>query len=160
LTPQAHLSSAHEKQQWPQRIGLALVAVILATIEANQAPLVMGFTGAAASVALLWSVRQRAKMSHSLRSAAMLRDARMTAGLLVGLWVGVYFVFTLADSGSDVAIATAIPVRFDGTTVNPELLLMHGLLSTAAVFLAISLWQSRKTSKRRRSRSHSRSRPE
>jgi hypothetical protein len=142
-------NSQSKKFPW---LPILVLSLGLISFELLRAPLVLGITTVGALAAAIWSSRRRSRLSRHNRENALKKDMKTIGALLVGLWAGVFGVLILADSGADVSIPTAIPVRLDGTTVGAQVLLVHGLVSSGATYLAILLWERRRQLRDRRLR--------
>jgi hypothetical protein len=138
-------------KRWIAIVAL-IVSLVLLVIEFWKAPIVMLISGLAMTV-VVWRSQKGVARPRRREDPVVNRETQLGALLLCGLWLGVFVVFWLADSNVDSALRAAVPVRFDGETVTAGLLLVHGLLSTAAAALFSSVFGVKRLKRRRHHRS-------
>lgn len=129
------------------RWGSGVAGLFLAYGEVRRAPFVLALS-VAAIVTSAWIARSYNRSPN--RTARRLYPVRLSALLAVGLWLGVFFVLSVADSGSESPIPMEVPVSFDGEGISSGALLIHGLLSSVAVLALMIPFTAKSRRTRRR----------
>jgi len=119
LAPELFTSGAERSITSGQFSASALVGLVLLVVELLAAPLVLGISLAASLVTwwLLdapWSGHRR----HARRRGITTRLLYLSTLMLVGLWLGVMFIFRASDPALSSGFTTTLPVMIWGIDVS------------------------------------------
>jgi hypothetical protein len=131
------------------RWGSGVVGLALAYHEGRRAPVVLAVT-VIAIAASAWIANSRAYNRSPNRTARRFYPVRLAGLLALGLWLGVFLVLSVADSGSESPISTEVPVSFDGAGISAGALLIHGVASSIAVLAVMVAFTATGRRSRRR----------
>jgi hypothetical protein len=123
-------------------ILFTLVGVYLTAHEINRAVLVY-LTTALLLLGALGIAHTRARGGLDWPTGRFSRSSLTLAlSIVIGLWIGVYLVFAVAQLGLGADMPLSLPIRSDGLAVTPAQLLRRGVSSAFGIVALLAPWRA------------------